>query len=250
MLLWNRGSGPSALKKLHRCLHGPRGRMPTRQASNRRTCMTSSRGKLDANPDCNRIKRSSTANSRTVHQPGKQCIGYCSTSAILAGLADRCDSFFMGMKTVGVVMTKLIELFMDYAVHGPRGEAPLHKGSKQKSMHDVVPVGDPTKAQSVIMIQKMQTTGGPRESRCCRQSGSSGVAARRPMWRVPLNKQLNSPASWKERQARDTAVKTTESKGRRFDPELHRRLAMSVYMCCRSMKKYPILVGACSMCNR
>ena len=49
----------------------------------------------------------------------------------------------MGMKTVGVVMTKLIELFMDYAVHGPRGEALRYKGIKQRSMHDVVPVGDP-----------------------------------------------------------------------------------------------------------
>ena len=68
----------------------------------------------------------------------------------------------MGMKTVGVVMTKLIELFMDCAVHRPRGEALRYKGIKQRSMHDVVPVGDPTKSQSVIMIQKMQTTGGPK----------------------------------------------------------------------------------------
>ena len=55
----------------------------------------------------------------------------------------RCDSFVMGMKTVGVVMTKLIELFMDYAVHGPRGEALRYKGIKKRNMHDVVPVGDP-----------------------------------------------------------------------------------------------------------
>ena len=50
----------------------------------------------------------------------------------------------MGMKTVGVVMTKLIELFMDCAVHRPRGEALRYKGIEQRSMHDLVPEGGST----------------------------------------------------------------------------------------------------------
>ena len=66
--------------------------------------------------------------------------------AILAGLAAiDVTPLSMGMKTAGVVVTKLIELFMDYsAFHRPRGETPAIQGIKQKNMHDLVPVGDPT----------------------------------------------------------------------------------------------------------
>ena len=51
----------------------------------------------------------------------------------------------MGLKAAGGVMTKPIELCMNYsAFHGPRGEAPAKQRHQQKNVHDLLLVGDST----------------------------------------------------------------------------------------------------------
>ena len=66
--------------------------------------------------------------------------------AILAGLAAiDVTPLSMGLKTAGGVMTKPIELCMDYsAFHGPRGEVPAIQRHQQKTVHDLLLVGDST----------------------------------------------------------------------------------------------------------